>query len=250
MNKEFTRKDLHTGDIVENRGGRRGVVITELDCIIYQSGGLDIMKEAFTDDLFINGSDRSGDIFKVYHDPEGPLGFNKLFGLEPVFVRKNDKHTKERAAELSARYDGTTEKVTCLVLEPAYRRCEESFVTPFDQKDIDMLMSAAPSMTAMGQLRTDKTFVRVPHTDNLFLLYNRFQEEWFLQTHNDSEFSGKKITPVIAIPEEHLEVCSRCLIVRKDNSGQIINLQEGDLEKVKEYMVQMGETDKNNKAIK
>lgn len=242
MKREFTKKDLHTGDIIENRGGKRGVVILELDCIIYQAGGLDIFEEVFTDDLFVKGADRSGDIFKVFHDPEGPLGFNKLFGLEPVFVRRNDKHVKERAAELSEKYDWTKEKVTCLILEPTFRRFEETLVNPFDSKDIDMLMSAAPSMTATGQLKTDRTFVRVPHTDNLFLLYNKFQEEWYLQNKKDSGHSKKVFAPVIAIPEEHIEVYSRCLIVRKDDSGQIVNLQEGDAEKVKGYLVQMEET--------
>jgi len=88
MEKDFTKKDLHTGDIIENRAGERGVVILETDCIVYQAGGLDILEEVFTEDLFVDGTDRSGDIFKVYHDTHGCLGFNKLFGLEPVFVRR------------------------------------------------------------------------------------------------------------------------------------------------------------------
>ena len=58
MRKTFTKKDLHTGDIIETRNGERGVVILELDAIIYQAGGLDILDEVFTDDLFIDGPQR------------------------------------------------------------------------------------------------------------------------------------------------------------------------------------------------
>ena len=63
MRKTFTKSDLHTGDIVETRNGERGVFIKELDCILYQAGGLDIFDEVFTDDLFVDGPQREGDIF-------------------------------------------------------------------------------------------------------------------------------------------------------------------------------------------
>jgi len=53
MRRTFTKKDLHTGDIIETRNGERGVVILELDCILYQEGGLDIFEEVFTEDLYI-----------------------------------------------------------------------------------------------------------------------------------------------------------------------------------------------------
>ena len=45
MAKEFAKKNLKTGDIIETRNGELGVVILEKDCILYQAGGLD---ELFT----------------------------------------------------------------------------------------------------------------------------------------------------------------------------------------------------------
>ena len=137
MKRDFTKKDLHTGDIIENRAGERGVVILENDCIVYQAGGLDIFEEVFTDDLFVDGTDRSGDIMKVYHDDEdGCLGFNKLFGLEPVFVRRNDIRTRERAAGLSEKHDPNKGVVTAIILEPCYRRYHEIPVDPSVRKTI------------------------------------------------------------------------------------------------------------------
>ena len=255
MKRNFTKKDLHTGDIIENRAGERGVVILENDCIVYQAGGLDIFKEVFTDDLFVDGTDRPGDIMKVYHDDEdGCLGFNKLFGLEPVFVRRNDKGTRERAAGLSEKHDPNKGMVTAILLEPCYRKYGEIFVDPSVKKDIsgigieaiediDMEMSEAPSMTAAGEIKIDRTFVPFPDAENLFLLYNQYQEEWHLQIADEHRRSGhpRDDSPVFVIPEENIAVHSRCLIVRKDESGRIVNLEKDDLEKAKKYMVRMEE---------
>ena len=246
MKKDFTKKDLHTGDIIENRAGERGVVILETDCIVYQAGGLDILEEVFTEDLFVDGTDRSGDIFKVYHDAHGCLGFNKLFGLEPVFVRRNDIRTRKRAAELSEKHDPNMGKVTAIVLEPCYREYQEISVDPSLRKavgDIDLTMSEAPSMTAAGQIKIDRTFVPIPAAENLFLLYNQYQEERHLQIIEKRRDSGhpRDESPVFAIPEENIAVHSRCLIVRMDDSGKIINLEKDDLKNAKKYMVRMKE---------
>lgn len=247
MKRDFTKKDLHTGDIIENRAGERGVVILETDCIVYQAGGLDIFEEVFTEDLFVDGMDRSGDIFKVYHDTDGRLGFNKLFGLEPVFVRRNDKRTRERAAELSEKHDPNKGSVNAILLEPCYRRYQEIPVDPSVSKaigDIDMAMSEAPSMTVAGQIKIDRTFVPVPDVENLFLLYNQYQEERHLriiEKHRDFGHS-RDDSPLFAIPEEDFAVHSRCMIVRKDDSGEIVDLEKDDLEKAKKYMVRMKES--------
>ena len=69
MKQSFTKKDLLTGDIIEERNGDRGVVILEKRCILYQNGGLDEL-DIFTEDLFNDGPFRCGDIFRV----DGPSG--------------------------------------------------------------------------------------------------------------------------------------------------------------------------------
>ena len=109
--------------------------------------------------------------------------------------------------------------------------------------DIDFTMSEAPSMTAAGQIKIDRTFVSIPAAENLFLLYNQYQEERCLQIIEKRRDSGypRDESPVFAIPEENIAVHSRCLIVRKDDSGKIVNLEKDDLEKEKKYIVRMKE---------
>lgn len=251
MRKTFTKKDLRTGDIIETRNGERGVVILELDCILYQAGGLDIFEEVITDDLFIDGPQREGDIFKVYRDTEGPLGFNKLFGLDPIFQRRNDKRTRERAAELSEKHDRTKGKVSVILFNSWFRRCERSHTDPCLSNrlagqdaqvgHIDMDISEAPSMTACGQIEIDRTFIPVPGTENLYIFYSVHQEEWRRKMWEEDRMGRhhEEREPIIIIPEIDISIYSRCMLVRKESSDKLTNLKEGDYEAVLPYLNKM-----------
>lgn len=236
----FFKRDLHTGDIIEARNGERGIVVLEKYCIVYQAGGLDEL-DIFTDDLFVDGLQREGDIFKVYRDPRGPLGFNKLFDLEPIFMRKDDEYTRKRADELNDKYDIAKGRVTAMVFEPCFRRCEETYLCPVDKRSIDMAMSEAPSMTVCGQLKTDRTFIRVPHSNGLFVVYNRHQEKWHMKNIDKEKRYGlcRNPEPIILIPEMNLRIYSRCLLVRMNEHGQLENLRESDYDMVKAYLNQV-----------
>ena len=240
MKQTFTKKDLLTGDIIEARNGDRGVVILEKDCILYQGGGLDEL-DVFTEDLFIDGPCRDGDIFKVYRDPEGPIGFRKLFDAQPVFRRVNDRQTKERSAELSEKYDRTKGKYLVAVLEPFCRRCERMHIDLKNDQDFDLTLSEAPSMTVCGQIKIDRTYIRIPDTENLFLIYNKYQEERHLKQYEERKVHGHPgdADPIVIIPEENIEIHSRCLLVRLGASGEPENLQEDDLEKAWKYIFRM-----------
>jgi len=55
MNKEFTKADLKTGDVVQLRCGELGIVITDFEVIVCQNGGwLDFkhIREDLTDSLY------------------------------------------------------------------------------------------------------------------------------------------------------------------------------------------------------
>ena len=240
MKQTFTKKDLLTGDIIEERNGDRGVVILEKDCILYQAGGLDEL-DIFTDDLFIDGPAREGDIFRVYRDPDGHAGFQKLYDAQPVFRRINNRATRERAAELDAKYDTKRGKALTLVLEPCFRRCDRMYVDFHDKREPDMALSEAPSMTALGKIKADRTFVRLPNTENLYLIYNRYQEERCLKGREKGEELGRfrGDSPIVSIPENDLHIYSRSLVVRMNTSGAIEDLQDGDIDKIRPFLCDM-----------
>ena len=242
MAKEFTKKNLQTGDIIETRNGEFGVVILEKNCILYQAGGLDEL-DVFTDDLFVDGPEREGDIFKVYSDPEGPIGFNKRFGIAPVFSRRNDKAAKRRAEELSDKYDMKKGRARVIVLEPCFREYKELYVDKnIESREWDMFLSEAPSMTACGQLGIDRTFVPVPGEENLYFLYNKYQEEWHIQRDKETEEweRSRDTEPIVIIPKENLQIHSRSMIIRLDSAGVPEDLRDDDFEKAKEYLGYIG----------
>lgn len=238
MKQIFTKKDLLTGDIIEARNGERGVVIMEKDCILYQEGGLDEL-DVFTEDLFVDGPFREGDIFRVYRDPEGPVGLRKLYDALPVFKRINNRITRERAAQIDEMHNPIRGKTMIAVLEPHSRQCYKAYVDLQDERDIDIMMSEAPSATVCGQIPIDRTYVRIPDADNLFLLYNHYQEERHLKLDEKYGGSDRNMEPLIIIPEENLQIHSRCMLVRKDDSGNIEDLREGDLKYIQKYLYQV-----------
>ena len=246
MAKEFSKKNLQTGDIIETRNGEFGVVILEKDCILYQAGGLDEL-DVFTEDLFVDGPEREGDIFKVYSDPEGTIGFNKRFGIAPVFRRRNDRAAKRRAAELSDKYDMRKGCVRAFDLEPCFRKYHDIFVKrDLESKNLDFDLSEAPSMMACGQLGIDRTFVPVPGEENLYFLYNKCQEEWHLQKDRKHEKwgSSRDTEPIVIIPEENIQIHSRSMIIRLDSAGVPENLRNDDFEKAREYLHRMSHDDR------
>ena len=241
MRRMFTKSDLETGDIIETRNGERGVVIPDKNCIVYQAGGFDEL-DVFTDDLFVDGPQREGDIFKVWRDLDDPLGFTKLLGNDPVFRRRNGKETKKRAAELDDKYDMKKGRARTFILEPHGRKCQEKYIEKsLDQDDLDLMMSEAPSMTVCGQLKIDRAFIPVPNAENVFFVYNPYQEEWHLQNVEKKKEWGHKADtePVVIIPEENIRIHSRCVLVRTNSSGELEDLSDEDWEKAKEYINQM-----------
>lgn len=240
MTQTFTKKDLQTGDIIQSRNGVYGVVILEKDCILYQDGGLNEL-DVFTDDLFVEGPERNWDIVKVYNDQEDPIGFNVQYGIEPVFTRKKDKINRKRAAELNDKYDKRKNRVGVIILEPCFRKCQRHWTEKdLESRNLNLDLSEAPSMTACGQLGIDRTFIPIPGEEGLFILYNKYQEEWHIECDKKEHFSRFKDTsPIVIIPEENIRIHSRSMIIRLDPNGIPENLRRDDFEKVKKHLHKM-----------
>ena len=161
--------------------------------------------------------------------------------LPTVFRRYNDEKTKARTNELDNKYDQTKGKKEVVVLEPCFRRCQKLHVDFTDSIDLDLHLSEAPSMTACGQLKKDRSYIQLPNDENLFLLYNRYQEEGHLAVDDeDRTFRGlKDKAPIVIIPESNVKLHSRCMLVRKNSAGEAVDLLDGDLEKASAYFLRM-----------
>ena len=81
----------------------------------------------------------------------------------------------------------------------------------------------------------DRTVVRIPGTDRVVLVYNRFQEEEMKARINKS---AEKVRwkPLAVIPEENLEIYSRCIVCRVNEDGSFTDLEPEDVETVFQYL--------------
>ncbi len=252
MAHHYTKSDLKTGDITEARNGDLGVVVLEMNCIVYQNGDVDEM-DTFTDDLFIDGRDRSGDIFKIYRDRDGAIGFTERYNAITVFSRQNGRKTKARAQELSDKYDPTKGKFYEVILRAGNRRCVETYLDPKEDyeirkgpgkgiatgqmiSDVDVALSEAPSMTVCGEIGIDRTLIPVPGTEHVFFIYNKYQEERHL---DPEDIWHKESEPIVVIPEKNIRIYSQCLLVRMNDSGNLEKLLYCDYNAAKKYMNQM-----------
>lgn len=75
----------------------------------------------------------------------------------------------------------------------------------------------------------DRSIVRVPGSDNLVLVYNKYKEEEY-RREKDREFREEKYVwkPLAVIPELGFELYSRCIGLRMNKDGSFASLQRGD----------------------
>lgn len=83
----------------------------------------------------------------------------------------------------------------------------------------------------------DRTIIKLPNTDNLVLIYNKYQEEESL-CEKERYYQEKKYVfkPLALIPELNLEIYSRCIVCRMDEQGNLQSLQNDDYKKFIHYL--------------
>lgn len=87
--------------------------------------------------------------------------------------------------------------------------------------------------------KVDRTIVSVPNTDNIVIVYNKYQEEERLQRKEELfNNEGYELKPVAVIPENNIKIYSRCIVCRMNESGELESLQNGDYKKFVNYLVE------------
>ena len=75
----------------------------------------------------------------------------------------------------------------------------------------------------------DRTVIHLPGSNNLVLVYNKYQEEERLKVKERAlREDNYVIKPLAAIPELNLEIYSRCIVCRMNADGVFESLAEGD----------------------
>ena len=88
--------------------------------------------------------------------------------------------------------------------------------------------------------KIDRTVIRVPDTDNVVLVYNKYQEEERLKElqHFIQEVykNRDRFNPSAVIPEMGIVLYSRCIACRINEAGALISLEKEDYPKVVQYL--------------
>lgn len=87
--------------------------------------------------------------------------------------------------------------------------------------------------------KIDRTIVKIPDTNNIVIVYNKYQEEERLkEKENLLKNKNYELKPLAVIPENNLKLYSRCIVCRMNEDGKFENLQHDDFEKFMKYLVE------------
>ena len=93
-----------------------------------------------------------------------------------------------------------------------------------------------------GREKIDRTIVRLPGTENLVLVYNKYQEEEALNSLQEFiqelRRTDSRYNPTAVIPELGLVLYSRCIVCRMNENGELSGIEAGDTEKAVKYLAQ------------
>ncbi len=109
--------------------------------------------------------------------------------------------------------------------------------TEIDVEDMDRFILGYLSDDISISEPIDRTIVRIPDTEDLVLVYNKFQEEKTRkQNARWEKEEGCHSRPLAEIPELDLVLYSRCIVCRMNADGSFDNLRKGDSDKFMKYL--------------
>ena len=243
MTGTFTKKDLETGDIVILRNGEMGVVLTQIDQIMYQNMGMNFLDEFTEELLYDSGYDGrlpEYDIMEVRRGSEGVPPSFLLCGLcDLVFERAEEadeaeevqedvqESVNEEFAAYIASWKEKREKEYLTIMTQAFYG--NRTMTQIAPENMDRFILGYQTSDIQVIEPIDRTIVPIPGSDCLVLVYNRYAEEKRLR---DKEKylreENYELRPLAVIPELDLKLYSRCIALRMNKDGSFASLREGD----------------------
>lgn len=83
----------------------------------------------------------------------------------------------------------------------------------------------------------DRTIIKLPNSDNLVLIYNKYKEDNRLKQKIQAfEEDNYIIKPLAVIPELDLEIYSRCIVCRMNDDGEFESIEDGDYDIWNKYL--------------
>lgn len=111
--------------------------------------------------------------------------------------------------------------------------------TEIEKEDIDGFILGYIDNSFEVREKIDRTIINVPNTDNIVIVYNKYQEEERLQRKKELlEEENYELKPLVVIAEKDIEIYSRCIVCRIDKDGNFESLQKEDYKKFMKYLAE------------
>lgn len=111
--------------------------------------------------------------------------------------------------------------------------------TEINREDVDRFILGYTDNSIEATERINRTIVNIPNAENLVIVYNKYAEE--NELNRKKELLDNKdyvLKPLVVIPEENIELYSRCIVCRINADGELESLQNGDYEKFVNYLAE------------
>ena len=242
------RDNLRIGDVVVQRDGALGFCfeIGGTVYILYQDGGYDDVELSLDEDMTDTVSGSDADIMQVYREEGGFLTFSDHVEGELIFERQKDwkRPTKEEREQIKKERQAAIEakeaewrrraaenpvQLIHVIAQAFYGNRTATEITP---DDIDALVLGCTSREdLLGREKIDRSIIPVPGTDHVVLIYNKYEEEKWRAKRKD--YAAK---PLASIPEQGVELYSRCVACRISEEGELQSLQKVDYDALWKYL--------------
>jgi hypothetical protein len=99
--------------------------------------------------------------------------------------------------------------------------------TEINSENIDRFILGYLDSSIKITEKIDRTIVRVPNTENIVIVYNKYEEE-----------KHSNMNPLAIIPENNINIYSRCIVCRMNDNGEFESLESEDYDKFMKYLAE------------
>ena len=238
------KNELMNGDIVVLSSGSVAVVIGEGNdaYLLFQYGGFEFLDEYYDEDLY---NEMDEDMVMQVFRSNGSFGLEGVDQEVPIWERdeswecpaeqeREEQHrvaVERHEAEFKASLERMAEARKDMVFIVAQGFYGNRTGTEIHKEDIDGFILGYQSSELPEDRPIDRTIIHLPGSDNLVLVYNKYQEaEWMEKKERAFRESNYIIKPLATIPEMNLEIYSRCIVCRMTADGAFESLDDSDYE--------------------
>lgn len=250
------REELRNCDLVVLRDGSLGIILERNDevFILYQEMGFDILDLHYDEDMKEVMDGPEYDIMQVYHSDYGIVSFatyeddgDLVFERDENWVRPSEEERAEidrkrrealeqESARLHERALKTKVNVITVMAQAFYGNRVITETTP---DHIDARVLGWTGEILVKDEKIDRTILPVPGSDQVVLIYNKYQEEK-KRAYREKLIreEGYVLKPLATIPEEGIELYSRCIACRMGKDGTLQSLQPEDGDVLMKYLAE------------